>query len=234
MHDEAAASVEKDCHCACGRRSFSLAFLVARTATAQMAELELPKAKSVVALVDKAAALVGSKGKAAFDDFRQKGSEWFTGDIYIFCSDMEGTELFNAAFPQFEGKHLIDLKDKSGKAITRAFIAMVEKQGAGWVDYMWPKPGRTPRSKSGLTSSGSMLRVKRRPSLASGYISISKRQADGRCPSRSPNSLHFLDGHQPSKSAPRDDLIRHVGTSDFGSDFPACALIMNGAPKLER
>jgi cytochrome c len=54
---------------------------------------------------------------------------------------MEGTELFNAAFPQFEGKHLIDLKDKSGKAITRAFIAMVEKQGAGWVDYMWPKPG---------------------------------------------------------------------------------------------
>jgi cytochrome c len=121
--------------------SFSLAFLVARTATAQMAELESPKAKSVVALVDKAAALVGSKGKAAFDDFRQKGSEWFTGDIYIFCSDMEGTELFNAAFPQFEGKHLIDLKDKSGKAITRAFIAMVEKQGAGWVDYMWPKPG---------------------------------------------------------------------------------------------
>ena len=49
------------------RASFSLAFLVARTATAQMAELESPKAKSVVALVDKAAALVGSKGKAAFE-----------------------------------------------------------------------------------------------------------------------------------------------------------------------
>ena len=42
-----------------------------------------------------------------------------------------------------------------------------------------------------------MLRV-RLPSLASGYISISKRQADGRCPSRLPDPLHFLDGHQPS------------------------------------
>jgi hypothetical protein len=49
--------------------SFFLAFPVARTATAQMAELESPKAKSVVALADKAAALVRSKGKAAFARF---------------------------------------------------------------------------------------------------------------------------------------------------------------------
>ncbi len=126
---------------AIGASFFLTAFLVVRPAAAQTPELETPKAKSVVVLVDKAVALVQSKGKAAFDDFRQKGSEWFNGNVYIFSIDMKGNELFNAANPQIEGKNLIDLKDKNGKAFHRAFIEVVEKQGAGWVDYMWPKPG---------------------------------------------------------------------------------------------
>ena len=67
----------------------ALSTLAARNATAQTPELELPKAKSVVALVDKAVALVESKGKAAFADFRQKGSEWFSGDTYIFFAGLE-------------------------------------------------------------------------------------------------------------------------------------------------
>ena len=54
---------------------------------------------------------------------------------------MNGNELFSAAAPQNEGKNLIDLKDKNGKEFHKAFIAVVQKEGAGWVDYMWPKPG---------------------------------------------------------------------------------------------
>ena len=124
-----------------GALSTLAALLVARNATAQTPELELPKAKSVVAPVDKAVALVELKGKVAFADFRQKGSEWFSGDTYIFSLDLNGNELFSAAAPQNEGKNLIDLKDKNGKEFHKAFIAVVQKEGAGWVDYMWPKPG---------------------------------------------------------------------------------------------
>ncbi|MBV9288726.1 MAG: cache domain-containing protein [Hyphomicrobiales bacterium] len=110
-------------------------------ALAQAPELNSPEAKQIEALVDKAAQLVNSDARAAFMEFRKKDSEWFRGNTYIFVVDMKGTELFNAAFPQFEGKNLIDLKDKNGKAINRAFIELLEKQDAGWVDYIWPKPG---------------------------------------------------------------------------------------------
>ena len=90
--------------------SLSLACLFADlivTAQAQEPELQSPRAKQIEGLVGKAAQLVNSKGKAAFGDLRQKGSEWFTGDTYIFIVDMKGTELFNAAFPQLEGKNLV-------------------------------------------------------------------------------------------------------------------------------
>ena len=58
------------------------------------------KAKQVVALVEKAAAMIESKGKAAFPDFRKTGSEWWVGDTYLFAGDMKGTELLNAGFSQ--------------------------------------------------------------------------------------------------------------------------------------
>jgi methyl-accepting chemotaxis protein len=45
------------------------------------------KAKQVEALVTKAAARIDDKGKAAFEDFRKKDSEWFHGDRYLFVYD---------------------------------------------------------------------------------------------------------------------------------------------------
>ena len=49
--------------------------------------------------------------------------------------------VFNGSFPKLEGTNVLNLKDKNGKFLVKAQIEMVEKQGAGWVDYMWPKPG---------------------------------------------------------------------------------------------
>jgi methyl-accepting chemotaxis protein len=44
-------------------------------------------AKQIVAAVDKAASPTNAKGKSVFADFRQKGSEWFNGDLYLFVAD---------------------------------------------------------------------------------------------------------------------------------------------------
>lgn len=117
----------------------------ARFAAAQ--EPNSPKAKQIKAMVDKAAALVEKKGKDAFAEFKKEGSEWFKGDAYIIVGDMKGNNLVNAAFPKFEGKNLLDLKDVTGKPIVQSFIDVLKTKDSGWVDYMWPKPGETKAAK---------------------------------------------------------------------------------------
>jgi hypothetical protein len=53
-----------------------------------------PQAKRVKSMVDKAAALVNKKGTAVFPEFRKQGSEWYSGDLYLFayCPASAGTE----------------------------------------------------------------------------------------------------------------------------------------------
>ena len=105
------------------------------------------EAKQIAALVDKAAALVESKGKAAFPEFKKKNGEWFKGDTYIFVSDMNGNVLMHPVSAELEGKSLMDTKDANGKAFMREFIETAKTKGSGWVDYMWPKPGDKKPSK---------------------------------------------------------------------------------------
>jgi cytochrome c len=102
------------------------------------------KARQISSVVDRAAALIEQKGKdAAFAEFRKKGSVWFSEDTYVFVDDMAGNVLLNPPFPQYEGKNVIDQKDANGKLLQRAMVELLKKQEAGWVDYMWPKPGQT-------------------------------------------------------------------------------------------
>jgi hypothetical protein len=62
--------------------------------------------KQVEVLVTKAAALIDNKGKAAFEDFRKKDSEWFHTDTYLFVYDMNANVLLNPAFPKREGTNV--------------------------------------------------------------------------------------------------------------------------------
>jgi len=105
------------------------------------------EAKQIMALVDKAAALVESKGKTVFPEFKKKGSEWYKGESYIFINDLKGINLMHHVSPELEGKDLIVLKDAKGKAFVREFIETAKSKGSGWVEYMWPKPGEKKPSK---------------------------------------------------------------------------------------
>jgi methyl-accepting chemotaxis protein len=101
------------------------------------------KAKHIEALVNEAAALIQIKGKAAFSEFRVKGTKWFTDEIYIFVDDFQGVVLVNPPNPEIEGKNFMDFKDATGKLLTKEMIALLESKEAGWIDYMWPKPGES-------------------------------------------------------------------------------------------
>ena len=107
-----------------------------------------PESRRVAALVEKAAALVDKQGKAAFTEFRQRGSEWFHDTTYLFAYDMKGNVLLNPAFPQREGTNVAGGKDAAGKPFHDEIIKTAQSaKGAGWVDYMFPKPGQTQPSR---------------------------------------------------------------------------------------
>jgi cytochrome c len=105
------------------------------------------RARSVEALVNKAAALVDSMGRAAFVEFRKKGSEWFRDDTYLFAYDMNANVLLNPAFPAREGTNVAGQKDAKDKLFHDAIIETAKSKGSGWVDYMFPKPGQTEPSQ---------------------------------------------------------------------------------------
>jgi methyl-accepting chemotaxis protein len=125
--------------------SFLLAglFGTASPAFSQASPPSSEKAREVEALVNKAAALIDSKGKAAFADFRLKDTEWFHGDTYLFVYDLKSNVLLNPAFPAREGTKVTGQKDANGKLFHDAIIQTAETKGSGWVDYMFPKPGQT-------------------------------------------------------------------------------------------
>ena len=92
-------------------------------------------------------ALIDNKGKAAFENFRKKDSEWFHGDTYLFVYDMNANVLLNPAFPKREGTNVSGQKDTKGKLCHNEIMKTAETKGSGWVDYMFPKPGQTEPSQ---------------------------------------------------------------------------------------
>lgn len=86
---------------------------------------------------------VEQSGQAAFQVFHDPAGPYILKDAYIFMADMNGVELVNPAFPNIEGRKLLDLQDSHGKFLYREMIQLVKTQGEGWLDYMWPKPGES-------------------------------------------------------------------------------------------
>lgn len=118
-------------------------FLIAAPAIAQESPPAIAQVKKVETFVNNAAALVDKEGKAAFAEFRKKDSEWFHGDTYIFAYDLKGNVLLNPAFPKREGTNIAGGKDKKGKPFQDEILQIAATKGAGWVSYMFPKPGQT-------------------------------------------------------------------------------------------
>lgn len=97
----------------------------------------------VVDMVKDAAGQIEKNGTAAFPLFHDPTGPFLAKDAYIFVFDGKGIDLVNPAFPNLEGRNLLELKDSHGKQLIREMLEVVQTSGAGWVDYMWPKPGES-------------------------------------------------------------------------------------------
>ncbi len=97
----------------------------------------------VIDMVQDAAGQLEKKGRAALQLFHDPTGPFLAKDAYIFVYDMNGTNLALPAFPNLEGRNLMDFRDTQGKHAIREMFDVVKARGSGWVDYMWPKPGES-------------------------------------------------------------------------------------------
>ena len=65
----------------------------------------------------------------------------YDGKEYVWVNDMQPKVLLHPIKPELEGKDVSDMKDPNGLRLFVAFVDVVKKDGAGYVDYLWPKPG---------------------------------------------------------------------------------------------
>jgi|GEM_PF-100342 len=65
----------------------------------------------------------------------------YKGNEYFWINDYDNKMIMHPIKPSLDGKDLNSLKDPNGKYFFRTFIEVVNKDGEGYVDYLWPKPG---------------------------------------------------------------------------------------------
>jgi methyl-accepting chemotaxis protein len=70
------------------------------------------------------------------------------GKGYFWIQDTDGKMIMHPIKPALNGKQLLGLKDPTGKLFFQEMDDVAKKDGAGFVDYQWPKPGfKEPQDK---------------------------------------------------------------------------------------
>jgi methyl-accepting chemotaxis protein len=106
-----------------------------------------PTAEMIVAKVNKACELLSKEGKAAFPKFKGKDSEFIFAGTYVWIHDFHPTMLMHPIKYKLDGKSVAGMKDSNGKFLFVEMNKIAKEKGAGWVDYVWPKPGEEKASQ---------------------------------------------------------------------------------------
>ncbi|NEI33550.1 HAMP domain-containing protein [Rhizobium leguminosarum] len=69
------------------------------------------------------------------------GAMRYGADGYFWINDMHPTMVMHTIKPQLDGTDISQMKDPTGKFLFVEFVNKVKKDGKGFVDYLWPKPG---------------------------------------------------------------------------------------------
>jgi methyl-accepting chemotaxis protein len=72
---------------------------------------------------------------ALLHDIRYSGAEYF------WINDMQPRMVMHPTKPELDGKDLGQTKDPNGKALFAEMVKVVAADGAGFVNYEWPRPG---------------------------------------------------------------------------------------------
>jgi methyl-accepting chemotaxis protein len=66
----------------------------------------------------------------------------YGGNEYFWVNDMGPRMLMHPTKPELDGKELGAITDPNGLHLFKVAVDVVRKDGAGFISYMWPKPGQ--------------------------------------------------------------------------------------------
>jgi methyl-accepting chemotaxis protein len=120
-----------------------------RVLEARMLAEREAKVRAVVETVHGVLAQYGrlaADGRIAEDEARRAALETlkalrYEGREYFWVNDLHPRMVMHPTRPELDGKDLTDEADPSGKRLFVEFVATVRRGGAGFVPYLWPKPG---------------------------------------------------------------------------------------------
>lgn len=89
-----------------------------------------------------------SKGGMTQEEAKQRAKEAvrtlrYSDTEYFWINDMHPTMVMHPISTKLEGQDLSGNKDPTGKFLFVEFVDTVKKNGSGFVNYLWPKPGST-------------------------------------------------------------------------------------------
>ncbi|KQV32799.1 cache domain-containing protein [Massilia sp. Root335] len=101
-----------------------------------------PTEKDAIAMAERGAAMVKTKGKEeVMKRISAKDPEFVQGSLYIDMRDVKtGIVLAHPYNPSIVGKDLTDVPDANGKKYRREIIELAAAKGKGWVDYQYKNP----------------------------------------------------------------------------------------------
>ena len=67
----------------------------------------------------------------------------YNDNEYFWINDLHPTMIMHPFKPELNGKDISDYKDPTGKKFFQEMVSVVKNEEAGFVNYMWPKPGKT-------------------------------------------------------------------------------------------
>lgn len=101
-----------------------------------------PTEKDAIAMAERGAAVIKSKGKAEMMRLiNAKDPSFVQGALYVDLRDVKtGIVLAHPYNPSIVGKDLTDVPDANGKKYRREIIELAAAKGKGWVDYQYKNP----------------------------------------------------------------------------------------------
>ncbi|MDN4473123.1 methyl-accepting chemotaxis protein [Demequina zhanjiangensis] len=110
-----------------------------QSGTRQVVELAAQVIERNVALAEDGTLTTEQAQQAAIDAVRDLR---YSGEEYFWINDETPTMVMHPIKPELDGTDLSENTDPNGTAIFVEFVDTVQADGAGFVDYMWPKPGQ--------------------------------------------------------------------------------------------
>src|SRR6266702_1674293 len=112
----------------------------------QQKQIELKHLSDLALVIVKEEQAAAQKGDIAIADAQKRAMARlatlrYGNNDYFWINDMQPRMVMHPIKPEMNGSDLSTYKDPNGKKLFVDFVEAVRKDGAGFVPYVWPKPG---------------------------------------------------------------------------------------------